>query len=133
MPLSKELGLGSGHLVLNGDPAPEKGHSSLTLAHVYCGQTAGWIRMPVGTEVGLGPVDIVLDGDQASHRKGTVPPIFGSCLLWPNSCMDQDATWYGGRQQSVTRGLCCPKKGGKQPPKHRPMSTVAKPSLILAT
>jgi len=69
MPLSKEVGLGSGHLVLNGDPAPEKGHSSLTLAHVYCGQTAGWIRMPLGTEVGLGPVDIVLDGDPAPANK----------------------------------------------------------------
>jgi len=25
------------------------------LAHVYCGQTAGWIKMPLGTEVDLGP------------------------------------------------------------------------------
>jgi len=32
------------------------------LAHVYCGQTAGWIIMPLGTEVNLGPVDVVLDG-----------------------------------------------------------------------
>jgi len=30
-------------------------------------------------------------------KKGTKPPIFGSCLLWPNGCIDQDATWYGGR------------------------------------
>jgi len=29
-------------------------------AHVYCGQTAGWMKMPLGTEV-----DIVLDGDPA--------------------------------------------------------------------
>ena len=34
-------------------------------AHVYCGRTAGWIKMPLGTEVGLGPDDIVLDGDPA--------------------------------------------------------------------
>jgi len=29
------------------------------LAHVYCGQTAGWIKMPLGTEVNLGPGDAV--------------------------------------------------------------------------
>ena len=33
--------------------------------HVYCGQTAGWIKMPLGTEVDLGQGDIVLDGDPA--------------------------------------------------------------------
>ena len=32
------------------------------LARVYCGQTAGWIKMPLGMEVGLGPGHIVLDG-----------------------------------------------------------------------
>jgi len=25
------------------------------------------------------------------------PPIFGPRLLWPNGCMDQDVTWYGGQ------------------------------------
>jgi len=39
------------------------------LNHVYCGQTAGWIKMPLGTEAGLGPGDIGLDGDPASHKK----------------------------------------------------------------
>jgi len=29
--------------------------------------------------------------------RGIPSPIFGPCLLWPNSWMDQDATWYGGR------------------------------------
>jgi len=55
-------------------PLSRKGQFS---AHVYCGQTAAWIKMPLGTEVGLGPDDIVLDGDPIS-------PIFGPCLLWPN-------------------------------------------------
>jgi len=41
----------------NGGTAPQ------CLAYVYCGQTAGWIKMPLGTEVGLGPGDVVLDGD----------------------------------------------------------------------
>ena len=38
-------------------------------AHVYCGQTAGWIKMPRGVEVGLGPGHIVLDGDPAPAKK----------------------------------------------------------------
>ena len=42
--------------------------------------------MPVGTEVGLGPGVIVLDGDPAPPRNGAgQPPLFGPCLLWPNS------------------------------------------------
>ena len=44
---------------------PKKGHRPQSLAHVCCGQTAGWIRMPFGREVGLNPGDIVLDGDPA--------------------------------------------------------------------
>jgi len=24
-------------------------------------------------------------------------PFFGPCLLWPNGCMDHDATWYAGK------------------------------------
>jgi len=35
-------------------------------AHVYCGQTAGWIKMPLGMEVGLGLRDIVFDVDPAT-------------------------------------------------------------------
>jgi len=48
---------------------------------VYCGQTAGWIKMPLGTEVGLGPGDIVLDGDPAPPQGGTTaPPLFGPSI-----------------------------------------------------
>jgi len=43
------------------------------LAHVYCGQTAGWIQMPLGTEVNLGQGDVVLDGVAAPPKRGTVP------------------------------------------------------------
>jgi len=66
MKLGMQVGLGPGHTVLDGDPVPHgKGASSphfrnfRAQAHVYCGQTAGWIKMPLGTEVGLGPGDIV--------------------------------------------------------------------------
>jgi len=54
--------------------------------------------MPLGMEAGLSPGHIVLAGNPAPlPKKGTEPPIFGPCLLWPNGCMDQDATWYGGK------------------------------------
>ena len=42
---------------------------------VYCGQTAGWIKIALGTEVGLGPGHIVLDRDPAALcKKGAEPP-----------------------------------------------------------
>jgi len=75
---------------------------SVTL--VYCGQTVGWIKIKLGKQVGLGPGHIVLDGDPAPPSKGYSFPIFGSYLLQPNACTDQDATWYGGRPQP--RRLC---------------------------
>ena len=39
--------------------------------------------MPLGTVVGLGPGDVVLDGVAAPPKRAQ-PPVFGSCLLWPN-------------------------------------------------
>jgi len=64
MPLGMEVGLGPGDFVFDEDPAhPRKrAHSTQFLAHVYCGQMAGWIKIPLGTEVNLGPGDVVLDG-----------------------------------------------------------------------
>jgi len=95
MAIAMEEGLGPGHIVLDGDPAPlkrgvqppifgpcllwpngwmdqdatwhgaspKKGRSPLPRfsAHVYCGQTAGWIKMPLRAEVNLGSGDTVLD------------------------------------------------------------------------
>jgi len=75
--------------LLDGNPAPptERGTAAPHFsAHVYCGQTAGWIKMPLGTNVGLGPGDIVLDGKPAPPReRGTAAPtpLFGPCLSWP--------------------------------------------------
>jgi len=77
--------------------------------------------MALGMEVGLGPGHIVLDGDPASSlKKGTEPPIFSPFLLWPNGCMYQDTTWYGGkpqhRQHCVRWGPSSPSPKGAQPP-----------------
>ena len=52
------------------------------LAHVYCGQTVGWMKLVPGMEVGLSPGDFVLDKDPAhSSKRGRSPlPNF-----WPIS------------------------------------------------
>jgi len=61
MKLGMQVGLGPGHIVLDGDPVPPlpKGHSPKFSAHICCGQMAGWIKVPLGIEVGLGPGDCV--------------------------------------------------------------------------
>ena len=76
MPLGVELGLVTGHIVLDGDPGlpPPKVHSPQFSAHISCGQMAGWIKMPLGREIGLSPSDIVLDRDPAPlPQKGWSP------------------------------------------------------------
>jgi len=86
---------------------------------VHCDQTVGRFKMKLRMQIDLGPSHIVLDGDLAPlPKKGAEPPIFGPYLLWPNGCMDQDATWYGGRPR--LRRLCMrweprslPKKGAE--------------------
>ena len=88
-----EVGLGSGDIVLDGDPAlpPSKGGGvpRQFSAHVYCGQTAGWIKVALGMEVGLGPGHIVLDGGTAPlPQKGTEPPQFLAHV-----CCGQTAGW----------------------------------------
>ena len=69
-----QVGLGSGHIVLDGDPAPPpKGHSPPFSAHICCGQMVGWIKMPLGMEVDLIPGDFVLYG----------------CLLYTSDAADE--------------------------------------------
>jgi len=90
MKLGMQVGLGPGHIVLDGTQLHPKGvQPPQFLAPVRCGQTAGWIKMPHCMEVGLGLGDFVLYGDPAPPTKegahtGTAPPIIGTCLLWPN-------------------------------------------------
>jgi len=83
MPLGRELGLGPRVRCVRcgpSSPPSERGTAAPPhfLTHVYCGQTAGWIRIPLGTEVGLGPGDMVLDGDPAPPppQKGNSSPTF---------------------------------------------------------
>jgi len=56
-------------------------------AHVYCGQTAGLMKLIPGMEVGLSPGDFVLDGDPVlpPQQRGRSPlQIFGPFLFCPN-------------------------------------------------
>jgi len=133
MALGKEVGLGPGHIVLDGDPAPfpqKRAEPPPNFsAHVYCGQTAGWIKMPLGTETDLDSGDFVLDGDTAPppQKGGRVPnfrpvPIVAKRLY-------QDTTWHRGRPQSRRHCVRCvpsspPLKGHS--PNFRPMCVVAK-------
>ena len=80
-------------------PPEQRGGAPKFSTHVYCGKTAGWMKLVLGMVVRLSPEDFVLDGDPVPFpQKGAEPsPIFGPFLLWPNGCMDQDATWYEGR------------------------------------
>jgi len=62
MSFGTEVGFGPDHIVLDGNPAtrPQKGAQQPPIfGYVYCGQTAGWIKLPLGKEIGLGPGDIV--------------------------------------------------------------------------
>jgi len=83
---------------------PQKGERSPLpkfSAHVYCGQTAGWIKIVFGMEVGLSRDDlVVLDGDLAPS------PIFGPCLLWPNGTGPPSNTMsLGSRSTFLPSGI----------------------------
>ena len=79
------VGLGPGDIVLDGDLSPplKTAQPHPLFDHVYCGQTAGRIKIPDDMEVGISAGHIVLDGDPAPSRpekKGTAP-IFGTSVV----------------------------------------------------
>jgi len=83
MALGMEVGLGAGHIVLDGDPAPspKRGQSPPIFGQCPLWPNAGWTKMSLSMEVGLDPGDFVFDGDLASPRKKTQPPR----SFWPLS------------------------------------------------
>ena len=107
MPLSKQVPLGPGHIVLDGDPAPQNGHSCPPVFGPCLLWPNGLMDQDATcyTELGLGPVHIALDGYLAPPKGHSSPTIFGPCL-WPNGWMDQDATCYGGGPSSAQVTLC---------------------------
>jgi len=130
-------GLGRDDFVLHGDPAPpsQKGAEAIPKfsAHVYCGQTAGWINMVLSTEVGLSPDDFLLDEDPATPfpNRGPSPspkfPVHFYCGQTVG-CTKMPL----GTELSLSPGdfmldgdPALPKKG-TEPPNFRPMFIVAK-------
>ena len=91
MKLGMQVGLGPGHTVLDGDPAPAPPRGTArNFRPMCCGQMAAWIKMPLGMQVGLDPGDCVRWGSRStSPKSGRNPHIFGPCLLWPNGWVDQ--------------------------------------------
>ena len=100
MKLGMQVGLGPGHIVLDGDPAspPQRGtapnyhHMSVVakrLVESRCHLVRGRPR-PTRHFVTWGPISPAQGG-------GAVALHFSvHVLLWTNGWMDQDATWYGG-------------------------------------
>jgi len=125
----REVDLGSGDIVLNGDPAPPKGAQPRPqfLAHVCCGQTAGWNKMPLGMEVGLRPGHRV--------RWDPAPPKGAQPQLSAHVCCGQMAGWTKmplgtkvglGPGHSVLDGDAAAPKKGHSPHTFWTVSIVAK-------
>jgi len=71
MPLATEVNLGPGDVVLDGVAGPPKrGTAPKFLVHVYCGQTAWWMKIATWYGSRPRPNHIVLDRDPAHRRKG---------------------------------------------------------------
>jgi len=50
-------------------PLHKGGRPPKVSAHVYCGETAGWIKIVLGTDVDLSPGDFLLVGNPAPSSK----------------------------------------------------------------
>jgi len=72
---------------------PKRGTTLQFSVHVYCGKTAGWMKMPLGTffgwmktllgaEVDIGPCHCVRRGPSCLANRAQQPPLFSPCLLW---------------------------------------------------
>ena len=132
--VAKRLDASSCHLVDGSQPrVPKMWWSPQFSALVYCGQTAGCIKMPLGTEVGLSPGDFVLDGDAAPLPKRGHSPHFsahvycGQTAAWITMALGTEVGL--GPDDIVLDGdpaPSCRKRGWRLLPNLQPMSIVAK-------
>jgi len=139
MPLGMEVGLGPGHIVLDGDPAspPRKGG---TVPSPIFGPRLLWPNgwMNLDTMVGLGPGNIVLHADPAPTPRGTALPQISAHV-----CCDQTAGCIkmplGTKVGLVPGCIITWGPGSRSQKDHRPpsyfwpMSIVTKQSPISAT
>jgi len=126
-----QVGLGPGHIVLDGDsaPPPTKGYSPQFSAHICCGQMAAWIKMSLGAELGLGPGDFVLDGNPASppQKGGGAAHVYcGQTARWMKLVLGIEVGLSPG--DFVLDGDPAPllQKGEEPLSNFRPISVVAK-------
>ena len=102
----------AGCTVLYGDPAPlpKKGVEPPSppqfSAHVYCGQTAGWIKMALDMEVDLDTGHILLDGEPAPFpQKGGRAPNFWAMSIVAKR-LDASRCRFVRRQTSAQATVC---------------------------
>jgi len=64
----------------------------------WCIVPNSWLAQDATLSNTVCPADCVRWRPISPPNKGAQHPLlFGPCALWPNGCMDQDATWYGCR------------------------------------
>jgi len=132
-PLGVQVGLSPSDFVLNGDPAPypkrgEAPHNfrpmSIVAKRLHRSKCR-LVRRYASAYATLCSMWTQLPPEKKAHPP---PSIFCTCLLWPNSWMDEDATWYGSRPRPRPH---CTRRGPSYrerciaAPSFRPMSTVA--------
>jgi len=71
------------------------------LAHVYCRQTAGWIKMPFGIDYGgtCRPRPHCVRWEPTCPISGTAAPEFRPVSIVAKWLDGSNATWYGSRPQ----------------------------------
>jgi len=121
MKLGMHLGLGPGHIVLDGDPAwSMRSNGCMDQDVTWHGARPRPRRLCVR----WGPRSPLPKGGGVRS-----PQIFGPCLLWPHGLMDEAVTWHGGRPQP--RRLCV--RWGPSPPPQKgaePSSPIFGPYLL---
>ena len=125
MPLCLEVGLGSGHIVIDGDPLPpKKEHSprpNFRPMSVVVKRLDGSRCHLVGRYASAQATLCQMGTQLSPSKMGPQQPLlFYPYLLWPKGQMDQDAAWYGGRPQPrphcVRQGPSSSPRKGTQPP-----------------
>ena len=86
---------------------PKTGRSPQFSAHVYCSQTAAWIKICRSVRTYMPRLRRLcwMETQSPPPKRGRSPPIFGPSLLWPNGWMHQDATGNGGRPRPTVRDI----------------------------
>ena len=116
-------------------PLPIRGQSPQFWAHVYCGQTAGWIKMALGVEVGFDPGHVVLDGmgtllpsPTRSRTSSNFGPYFycGQTAVCVRIPLGTEVGLSLGDIVLDVDPVPSPLEGHNPPPNFRPMSVVSK-------